>query len=598
MIRAGVVILMALSFMFPQASAQSNDAFFYQAVAREGDTGELLSSQSVLISFSIHKGSASGPIIFEEDHNTLTNEFGLINLNLGSVNAGDFNNIDWDEGPYFLEVEINGESIGTTPFQTVPYSKLATDMSIDALTDVSIRSPQRGDVLKWDGSKWEAKIDETADLSGSVDTDPTDDIIIGTDAKGDLTGSYPDPKVIGIQGKAVSNKAPEKDQILKWDGEKWTPADDEQGNSNGSGDPDPDDDITIGSKASGDLAGNYPDPVVSGLLNRPLGSETPENGQVLTWSRNAWRPANAASTSGDPDPTDDITTSTEAKGDLTGSYPGPEVSGIKGNPVSSKKPKNGEILKWDGKEWSPGPDLTSDDIGVQSPWKIRANDIFYDNGFGGVGIRNASPLFPLDVTGTIRSKGSLVVDSTIYFLKSLKLLNIPDNYSRDGIRSAGSAIEISTYKENAFWDNGYGIGILNQGKFRAGMYYNSGQGFLFADVKNFRMEHPLHPDKEIWYASIEGPEAAVYLRGTSSLKDGKTEISFPEHFSSIVSEGSITVILTPLSGESKGLAVINKSAQQFKVIELFDGKGNYEFDWEVKAVRKGFEDFQPVRPAK
>jgi hypothetical protein len=57
----------------------------------------------------------------------------------------------------------------------------------------------------------------------------------------------------------------------------------------------------------------------------------------------------------------------------------------------------------------------------------------------------------------------------------------------------------------------------------------------------------------------------------------------------------MTVQLTPLSVASKGLAVVEKTAQGFIVKELMDGKGNYSFDWEVKAIRKGYEDYQVVR---
>lgn len=27
------------------------------------------------------------------------------------------------------------------------------------------------------------------------------------------------------------------------------------------------------------------------------------------------------------------------------------------------------------------------------------------------------------------------------------------------------------------------------------------------------------------------------------------------------------------------------------------GQGSYAFDWEVKAMRRGYEDYRPVRPA-
>jgi hypothetical protein len=58
----------------------------------------------------------------------------------------------------------------------------------------------------------------------------------------------------------------------------------------------------------------------------------------------------------------------------------------------------------------------------------------------------------------------------------------------------------------------------------------------------------------------------------------------------------MTVQLTPLSPDSKGLCVVRKGLDGIEVAELLNGRGNYEFDWEVKAVRKEHRDFQVYRP--
>jgi hypothetical protein len=114
-------------------------------------------------------------------------------------------------------------------------------------------------------------------------------------------------------------------------------------------------------------------------------------------------------------------------------------------------------------------------------------------------------------------------------------------------------------------------------------------------VKSFRMPHPTKPDKQIVYACIEGPEAGAYERGTVTLVNGEAEVTFSETFEIVANPETLTVMALPLSAASKGLAVVEKSARGFKIKELSDGTGNYEVDWEAKAVRKGWENFEVVQ---
>jgi hypothetical protein len=123
-----------------------------------------------------------------------------------------------------------------------------------------------------------------------------------------------------------------------------------------------------------------------------------------------------------------------------------------------------------------------------------------------------------------------------------------------------------------------------------------GRGFVVADVKSFRVPNPDQPETDIVYAAIEGPEAAAYVRGTGRLVDGAATIEMPRHFASIASSRGLTVQLTPNSPQSRGLAVEEKSTERIVVRELMNGKGNYKFDWEVKCIRKGYEDYRVIRP--
>ncbi|MBL7828307.1 MAG: collagen-like protein [Saprospiraceae bacterium] len=160
----------------------------------------------------------------------------------------------------------------------------------------------------------------------------------------------------------------------------------------------------------------------------------------------------------------------------------------------------------------------------------------------------------------------------------------------------GSNVRLTTVASSA---NKGAMAVYSSGTLKAQVYVDgSNNGVVFANIKNFRMDHPKDPQKEIWYACIEGPEAAAYERGTARLENGMAHIRFSEHFENVINPQSMTVMLTPMSADSKGLAVIEKTPEGFVVKEMFQGDGNYQFDGEVKAVRKGYENYQPVRDKK
>jgi hypothetical protein len=151
-------------------------------------------------------------------------------------------------------------------------------------------------------------------------------------------------------------------------------------------------------------------------------------------------------------------------------------------------------------------------------------------------------------------------------------------------------------------NNGYMAVRDDEGGYEAGMYVDgaTGDGVIFGDriqaaVKNFVVDHPNDPSREIVYASLEGPEAAMYTRGTAQLVNGQATIVLPEHFRLMAVESSMTVTVTPLSENSNGLAITSKNLNGIIVKELMRGDGTYAFDWEVRCVRKGYEDYQVVR---
>jgi hypothetical protein len=122
--------LFLLIFLAVSATAQTPQAFKYQGIARD-NTGAVLSSASISIRPSIHDGSASGLIVFQETHAVTTNSLGLFNLNIGqgTPSVGSFSGINWSTGNKYMEVEINFGSgyvsMGTSQLLSVPYALYA-----------------------------------------------------------------------------------------------------------------------------------------------------------------------------------------------------------------------------------------------------------------------------------------------------------------------------------------------------------------------------------------------------------------------------------------------------------------------------------------
>jgi hypothetical protein len=164
---------------------QAQTGINYQGLARRA-SGAPVAEQNIKIKLSIRDASVSGTVVYTETRSTATNKFGLFNLVIGSTGAASQNGtlagVNWASGAKFLQVELDPDGgnnfvdMGTTQLQAVPYALFA-----------SAATP-------------------------------------GGTAAGDLSGTYPNPAVAKIQGKAVSATAPTANQILKFDGTAWAPA--------------------------------------------------------------------------------------------------------------------------------------------------------------------------------------------------------------------------------------------------------------------------------------------------------------------------------------------------------------------------------------
>ncbi|HYF15877.1 MAG TPA: hypothetical protein VD971_12480 [Phycisphaerales bacterium] len=99
----------------------------------------------------------------------------------------------------------------------------------------------------------------------------------------------------------------------------------------------------------GDVNGPYTAMLVDGLQGRPVASNAPSAGDVLSWSGVLWAPA------APPTPT--------LGGDVAGAANAATVVGLRGRPVSGTSPAAGQVLTWTGTQWAPAalpsPSITS-----------------------------------------------------------------------------------------------------------------------------------------------------------------------------------------------------------------------------------------------
>src|ERR1035441_4214111 len=183
-------------------------------------------------------------------------------------------------------------------------------------------TPLDGQFLKWNGvsQQWEpttmAGAISVFGRAGAI-TAQTGDYTFGQiagvvtaaqlpPAGGDLNGTLAGARVTGLQSRPVGTSVPATGQVLAWDGAQWSPQ-----ALTGVG-------VTslfgrtgavvgqtgdysfgqisgiLGSaqlpSAGGDLSGTLTSATVNKLQNRPLSGTTPASGQVITWDGSQWTP--------------------------------------------------------------------------------------------------------------------------------------------------------------------------------------------------------------------------------------------------------------------------------------------------------------------
>jgi hypothetical protein len=97
-------------------------------------------------------------------------------------------------------------------------------------------------------------------------------------------------------------------------------------------------------------------------------------------------------------------------------------------------------------------------------------------------------------------------------------------------------------------------------------------GIMAATIKSFIIEHPTKPGRKLRYASLEGPENGVYVRGRNT----DPYIILPNYWVGLVDENTITVNITPV-GSHQNLYVekIEDYIVYVKYNSIFNKKLDY-----------------------
>ncbi|MFH0756351.1 MAG: fibrobacter succinogenes major paralogous domain-containing protein [Bacteroidota bacterium] len=177
-----LLLISAMIALVLTCYSQAPQAFNYQAILRNSD-GTPKANETVALQISIVNDL--GVSSYLEIHNTQTNEFGLVNVAIGrGTSSDDLASVDWANGPYFIDIAVNGEAMGTSPLLSVPYALHASN--VEDITEVD---PLYSD---WDKDYQDLinKPTQISDFALSANNDKIVNLANPTDPQDAATKSY------------------------------------------------------------------------------------------------------------------------------------------------------------------------------------------------------------------------------------------------------------------------------------------------------------------------------------------------------------------------------------------------------------------------
>ena len=156
---------------------------------------------------------------------------------------------------------------------------------------------------------------------------------------------------------------------------------------------------------------------------------------------------------------------------------------------------------------------------------------------------------PRYITFTGATSGTISTINT----SSTELVYYPVNGNLviGGNLTVSNAVGISTFAGNV----GIGTTVATTG------YLLSVNGGIAATTKSFVINHPTKSGMKLQYASLEGPENGVYIRGKL---EGTNRIMLPDYWSKLVDQNSISVHLTPI-GKHQKLYVVEITPEYIEI---------------------------------
>ncbi len=148
------IFILPLFFLVGKLMAQPPAGIPFQAVAKD-PLGNPAKSRKVFVKDIIIQNTPNGNKVWEEAHETQTNEDGVYTITIGrgtkatAIPIKDLSQIDWANGPFFINVKMavapsipaawwvaadNYLDMGTTQMMSVPYALFAGNASVTNVT--------------------------------------------------------------------------------------------------------------------------------------------------------------------------------------------------------------------------------------------------------------------------------------------------------------------------------------------------------------------------------------------------------------------------------------------------------------------------------